>query len=526
MTRAATSLKATGAAVLFLGLAATPATGQFAAPPADVRAVMQPRAAQPAQLNLAQWTHQQLRGALSAEQLMAATVRGRDGERLGRIDEIFVGPHGAVTSVGVAVGGILGLAQRHLRVAWGELALGGEMQDVRVPLARDDVPRFALFDRAERMPGEHRATELLRTHVVLADGTRYGPLDDLIIGRDGRVQALVVRAGGAFARGQYALPFNPRALHAAGQDVIVAPVHSAQLAELPPFNYQALAIGPYVTGRFGTGIGGLRDPGVTPGRGVGAAGGAQDAGSLVPGGAALAHEAAPSRGAAPQATGLGAWDVRQLHGALSVERLRGLEVRGRGHQTLGTVHDLVMDAAGRVTAFGIAVGGVAGVARNVLRVPAAEVAFAPGLQYVLVPLSRAEAGGFALFDRVDVRPGEWRASELLRGQVTTADGARYGPVVDLIVDRRGALRAVVADARVFVGMRAVPFDPAGLALREREYRVGFVRSELDNERPFDYVGLAIGPAAGADARVGIGVGGTTDGAATGRLGPAGAQRTH
>jgi hypothetical protein len=66
---------------------------------------------------------------------------------------------------------------------------------VEVPVDEDNVPEFSLFEGDEEVttgPRAWRASELLNDYVSLQDSPRYGIVDDIVIDRQGRVQAVVV----------------------------------------------------------------------------------------------------------------------------------------------------------------------------------------------------------------------------------------------------------------------------------------------------------------------------------------------
>ena len=203
---------------LAIGLATAPlAFGAAAAQNVDV--LVEDRIA------LEDWSYADLYAGKSwrAQQLLGAPVTGRDDtdEAIGEVANILVDGNGYVEAVLADVGGIVDVGETRLRVPWDALTVdfGGERPSVAIPVVEDSIERFNLFagtdgelqlvePDAPELQRTWRVTELIDDYVVLADGGRYGWVDDVVVGGDGLVQAVIVPAvGGPGPAHPYAYPF-------------------------------------------------------------------------------------------------------------------------------------------------------------------------------------------------------------------------------------------------------------------------------------------------------------------------------
>lgn len=170
--------------------------------------------------------------------LMEQDVKGADGNHIGEIQDILVNPAGRVTAVTVVAGGFLGIGDTAFRVPWRDVDLTPGQPGVRIDFTEETAERFGLFDGPDTVatgPREFRLSELIGDFVRLRDGTGYGMVNDVVIGRDGRVDGVLVTRDRRWGGSTYAYPyygygygFDP------GRDYYVIPFADARAAAEAP----------------------------------------------------------------------------------------------------------------------------------------------------------------------------------------------------------------------------------------------------------------------------------------------------
>lgn len=213
------------------------------------------------------------------------------------------------------------------------------------------------------------------------------------------------------------------------------------------------------------------------------------------------------------------WTDEAIRGGISVNRLIGLEVRGRNGKEIGNVDQVLVSDQGRVSGIVVQSGGFMNIGDTRFRIPWQDVQLGVGMEHVLVPLTEQTAERYRdrTDDTVKTRAREFRVSRIKDGEVTLRDGTRYGEVEDLIMTRGGELHAVIVDASFGPGgRRAIPYDAATFNFDGNTYRAPFERNQAGNYRPFDYAQYGVaeprGTATGATG--GAGAGGTREGPGT------------
>jgi hypothetical protein len=71
-------------------------------------------------------------GHVSGNALIGASVRNEGKETVGKIEEVFVGPDGAIKTVVVSVGGFLGMGAKNVAVKWSDLKVERDGNDLLV----------------------------------------------------------------------------------------------------------------------------------------------------------------------------------------------------------------------------------------------------------------------------------------------------------------------------------------------------------------------------------------------------------
>jgi len=199
---------------------------------------------QSATFDLSNWNAGDLRNGISAEALIGTDVRGRNNESIGEVQDIIVRRNGKVRALVISAGGVLGVGETDLRVAWNQVQLDAKLEHVKVPIASQNVDRFRWgAESVHKARGELLASEVMDSSVALTDGMRYGEIDDLVIGRDGNVKGVVVSSDLNNAGfGRYALPFRGRLAYNATSDQYRLPYTQAQVKTLRPLDYSAAGI--------------------------------------------------------------------------------------------------------------------------------------------------------------------------------------------------------------------------------------------------------------------------------------------
>jgi sporulation protein YlmC with PRC-barrel domain len=140
----------------------------------------------------------EVRNGYAAEEILDAPIRGAQGETIGEVSDIVIGPDGQLRRLIVGVNqGFLGIGGRRLAVGWGDVKLGkrsgGEIEYFTVPVTKQNVEEFGLFrDVGEAKGGkrEWRANELMGDTINLKDLANYGIVTDLIFDSQGRLRAI------------------------------------------------------------------------------------------------------------------------------------------------------------------------------------------------------------------------------------------------------------------------------------------------------------------------------------------------
>lgn len=183
----------------------------------------------------------------SADQVIRLDVRNAEGESIGEVENIVIGPDGNVAGLILEVGGFLDIGDTHFMVPWDQVAITGGMgkiEYVTVPVADDNWDQFDLSASSgdvETGPRSFRATELIGDYTSLTDNRGYGIVNDLVFDADGALEAVVVNRSGSSGGGYQAYPyygydygFDP------GRDYYDLPYADDDLGALEPYDYDGL----------------------------------------------------------------------------------------------------------------------------------------------------------------------------------------------------------------------------------------------------------------------------------------------
>jgi sporulation protein YlmC with PRC-barrel domain len=213
----------------------------YAPGPAPFQQAPGPAAAWPQQpVGLIALSAEQLQNTMSAEQMLRSRVRAADGEHIGRVEDIIALPDGGVSALMVSSGGLLGVGTAYYRVPSSHVQVRPGVRELFVRLTREQLERFRVADRQQIGPHEWRVSDLIRDRVYTRDGVGYGSVQDVFIGLEGRVRAVIVAGGGPFA-GMFAYPFDPQTFDAR-RNVHTLPLTRSQVTQLLPIHPDSLRI--------------------------------------------------------------------------------------------------------------------------------------------------------------------------------------------------------------------------------------------------------------------------------------------
>ena len=192
-------------------------------------------------IDLATWDQSGAYGGMRATEFLGSEVRGKAGTKIGEVDSLHIDREGQVTGIVVESESAFDAGHVHFAVPWDDVVLGAADDAVAVPIDADNVAHFSLFrDDPKPRVAQWRATDLLHDLVYLASGDQYGIVEDLILNREGRIEAVVVSPDIGFReRARKAYPW-----YGPGYDAEVnrytLPYDLREIELLGPFDYNAM----------------------------------------------------------------------------------------------------------------------------------------------------------------------------------------------------------------------------------------------------------------------------------------------
>lgn len=148
-----------------------------------------------AKSGLEDWAYEELRTGWSVERLTeAADVVDQDGEKIGEVEDLIVGPDGKVEKLVIEAGGFLDLGDAHFAYPFEQATFDGPDRIV-VALDEEKLEDYSLFPDSDDEPAQGRdwcVSELIRDYVYLEGGYRFGWINDAITGPDDTIKAVVV----------------------------------------------------------------------------------------------------------------------------------------------------------------------------------------------------------------------------------------------------------------------------------------------------------------------------------------------
>lgn len=162
-------------------------------------------------MDLTEWDESQFDGAWQADELIEeADVYGPNGEEVGEVEDIVIGPDNTVKSVIVEGGGFWDIGDTHFTVDWDEVEIVG-YDHINVPVTEETVDDYDMVRDMDDEPVARRAwrvSELINDYAALKDGERFGYVNDVLIGQDGSVKAVLIQGTSGYGYGgPYAMPY-------------------------------------------------------------------------------------------------------------------------------------------------------------------------------------------------------------------------------------------------------------------------------------------------------------------------------
>lgn len=153
---------------------------------------------------------------ISAKELLGEGVRGENGERIARIDDIVMNASGQAEKLVFLSGGLFGFGGHHGALSFGDadLTMNEEFEpDIRVGLTEETVKDVAEFD-SDEMPEYTLASDIIGSEVDLStngDDDEDAVISDVILTQDGMAKHLIVQKSAIATIGagqKYAVAFD------------------------------------------------------------------------------------------------------------------------------------------------------------------------------------------------------------------------------------------------------------------------------------------------------------------------------
>jgi sporulation protein YlmC with PRC-barrel domain len=184
---------------------------------------------------------QELKNGYSAEELRDARLHGKDGKKIGEVEDVII-EDGKLERLVVTVNeGLFGTGGRRLAVDWEDVQVGErdgyEIENITVDVAERDVERSDLFtgtkDAIRGGKNEWRATELIGDDVDFEDSMDDGYVSDIMFSQNGELRAVAATADLDGSVLNFYAPYSSDGWEP-GDDFFVVPHTQQELRELLP----------------------------------------------------------------------------------------------------------------------------------------------------------------------------------------------------------------------------------------------------------------------------------------------------
>lgn len=161
-------------------------------------------------MSLENWDRSVVEDAWQADELIEeADVYGANGDEIGEVEDIVI-EDGAVSALIVESDGFLDIGDTHFKVPFEDVSIVG-YDTVNVPLSEARVEEFDMTRGMDDEPATGpawRVSAIINDYAVLNDGGRYGYVEDMMIGQDGDVEAVLIDGSYEYGyEGPYAMPY-------------------------------------------------------------------------------------------------------------------------------------------------------------------------------------------------------------------------------------------------------------------------------------------------------------------------------
>lgn len=183
---------------------------------------------------------------------------GPTGDEIGNVENVVFADDGQAVALIAEVGGFWDIGDTHVSIPWDQVEFGVGNESMSVPVTEENVGDYyykadsfisegevgvtqEVDDDLATGTGLFKATDLIGDYGFTNDNTIYGYVNDLLVGQNGQIEAVVVDATGYGRPGYYAYPYdgtvNP---YAPGYGLQYG---ADQLGQIENFDYDQLQSG-------------------------------------------------------------------------------------------------------------------------------------------------------------------------------------------------------------------------------------------------------------------------------------------
>lgn len=190
-------------------------------------------------VDITTWNAQAIYDGWSADFLLDEDAYNAEGDKIGEVEDLIIGPDGMIQKVIVETGGLLDLGDKHAAIPWDDVTRVGT-SSIRVDVEGDSLEGYGRFPNMDDLPAKPENFRLrnMLGDTVTAAQVGYGTVDDVIFTDAGKIEAVVVYPayGYGYRDRPVAVPYNADAYDAYAPYFAV-PYTVEELEDIRPFNY-------------------------------------------------------------------------------------------------------------------------------------------------------------------------------------------------------------------------------------------------------------------------------------------------
>lgn len=206
------------------------------------------------------WTYEPLYdSAHSVERLIYSTdVYGPAGNEIGTVENVIFADDGQALSLIAEVGGFWDIGDTHVNIPWEEVDITTGANRAVVPVTEASVDDYDIFGEAPAVMSDadenvavvdddlatglntFKATDLIGDNAYLNDGAGYGYINDLLVGPQGQIDAIVMDAAAYGTPGYYAYPYQTYQNWQPGSPRYRMPYAADSIGRIENFDYDRL----------------------------------------------------------------------------------------------------------------------------------------------------------------------------------------------------------------------------------------------------------------------------------------------